>query len=105
MIKNQKKTIIISICVIVLSVAAYFILKATVLKSETPTGSDIGPHGETVINNRPLIVDKVEKADIKEIKVHNESGGFTLYRNETDGDLYIEGAEDLYYNNDLISGL
>lgn len=134
MIKKQKKIIIISLIAIVVLALTYVVLKATVLwglaaKSDKKLAviSDMsffervgevlkggdgtmdadelrGNHGEKIINDRPLIFDQVERANIQELVVHNEFGGFRLYRG-SDGELYFEGAEALYYDSQKLAQL
>ncbi|MBP5288953.1 MAG: DUF4340 domain-containing protein [Clostridia bacterium] len=97
---NNKRTrsIVIALGVAILAGIAYLVLSLTVLKPdaevEQPT---VGPHGESMVNGKPFVVEPIESASITGIRVDNAFGGFYYYKGEDD-QFYFEGAEKMLYD-------
>ena len=92
------RAIIIALAVVILAGVVYLVLSLTVLKPEAeeelPT---IGPHGETMHNGRPFVMEPLESKQITGIRVENDFGGFNYYKG-VDGNFYFEGAEAMLYD-------
>ena len=54
--------------------------------------------------NRILMFNHTEKADIQSVEVHNEYGTYTFYRDSSDN-FVIEGAETASYDKEMLSSL
>ena len=85
--KQQKKIIIFAVAALVLILAYFLIISPMIQKALTPAEAVI-PNlldGEVLgSQNRILLMEHVEKADIQEIEVHNDHGVYTLYKDATD---------------------
>ncbi len=106
MIKKQSRTLIICGILFVVLLAVYLIFIRPLL-AETTT-EEPPPElleGEILgVNNRILMFEHVEKADILSIEVHNEHGTYTFYRGDDDA-FYIKGMEGAPYSLELLSSL
>jgi len=106
MIKRQIRTIIIFAVVFVVGVVTYFsvvkpLIASLVTDEEVPELLE----GEVLgINNRILIMEHLEKADMQSIEIHNSHGTYTMYRGEDD-EFYIKGYEGAPYSLEALSSL
>ncbi len=107
MIKRQKKWILIlGISVLVLGIA-YFAVLLPILKKMN--ADDTTPvellDGEVLgSNNRILLFERVEKAYIQSIEVHNQKGSWKLYRGAND-EFCLEEYEKATISLDALSSL
>lgn len=106
MIKRQLRTIIICTVVFVVGVIAYFavvkpLIASLIKDDEVPELLD----GEVLgTNNRILMMEHLEKADMQSIEVHNSFGTYTMYRGD-DEEFYIKGHEGAPYSLEALSSL
>ena len=106
MIGKQKKTIIIGAIVFVVLILSYFFIVRPLLVEEEPE-EEIPEllEGERLgTNNRILMFEHCEKADIKSIQVHNKKGEYTFIR-ALDDNFYIKGKEAAPYSKEALSYL
>lgn len=104
--KKQLTTLIVCAVLFAILLPVYFIfvqpLLDEVLSEKEPPelmeGEILGA------NNRILMFEHVEKADILSIEVHNEHGSYTFYRSDDDT-FYIKGMEGAPYSLELLSSL
>lgn len=89
----------------------YYVTEAGTLVSVDPNGKTSvyavvdTDDGEAVsVYNRLMMFPKIESSDIKSIKVDNQYGGFTFYRDESNA-LQIKGYEGTAYDKDLAATL
>jgi hypothetical protein len=88
MIKKQQKKIMIFAIAAVALILAYFLIispiiqkAAAVAEAEIPNLLD----GEVLgSQNRILMMEHVEKADIQQIEIHNNKGTYTIFKDKTD---------------------
>lgn len=103
MIKKQQKLIIVIAAVVIVFAVLYGVLGSILAPDETDTPpATVGNHGETMLNGRPYIYDKIDKTNVKSITVENEKGGYTIYRG-VDDDFYFKGLEHVYYDEYMLS--
>lgn len=106
MIKRQLRTIIICAVAFVVCVVAYFtvvgpLIASLVTADEVPELLD----GEVLgTNNRILMMEHVEKADMESIEIHNAYGTYTMYRGD-DEEFYIKGHEGAPYSLEALSSM
>ncbi|MBE6637210.1 MAG: DUF4340 domain-containing protein [Ruminococcaceae bacterium] len=105
MIKKQTLTIIICTVLVAILIPVYFLFVAPLLKTETVEDEPpILLPGEVLgANNRILMFEHVQKADIDKIEVHNEHGSYTFKREKDN--FYVDGMEAAPYNLELFSSL
>ncbi len=100
---KRLRAITLSLAVVILAGITYLVLALTVLKpasqEELPT---VGPHGETMVNGKPFVVEPITSSQITSIRVDNAFGGFYYYRVQGDDPddvaFYFEGAENMLYD-------
>lgn len=97
LLKKRIRLIVIAAVLIAVGLAAYAVLRLTVLK-DAPTQEQpaIGSDGETMQSGRPFVIEPLTLEQIQTIRVDNDYGGFCYYRGEDD-QFYFEGAESLLY--------
>lgn len=105
MINKQKKIIlIVSIIALVLTIAYFAVilpLVSAVTEEEPPEllpGEILGP------NNRILMMEHIENADLARLEVHNENGGYTFYRYDKEN-IYLEDMEGTPYDLSALSSI
>ncbi|NLB16815.1 MAG: DUF4340 domain-containing protein [Clostridiales bacterium] len=107
MIKKRQKLIIIIAAAAAVLLVLYFAVLAPMLKVDDSKNEEI-PNllpGEVLgTNNRILLMEHIEKADIQSIEVHNEHGSYTMYRGDDD-QFYLEGNEGAPYSMTALSSL
>jgi hypothetical protein len=107
MIKRQLRTIIICAVAFVVCVVAYFVVVKPLIASIS-TETDEVPElldGEVLgTNNRILMMEHLEKADMQSIEIHNSHGSYTMYRG-SDEEFYIKGHEGAPYSLEALSSL
>ena len=85
--KQQKKIIIFAVAAVVLILAYFLIISPMIQKALTPAEAEI-PNlldGEVLgSQNRILMMEHVEKADIQEIEIHNDKGTYAVFKDNTD---------------------
>ena len=100
MIKKRQKLIIIIAAAAAVLLVLYFAVLAPMLKVDDSKNKEI-PNllpGEVLgTNNRILLMEHIEKADIQSIEVHNDNGTYTMYRGDDD-QFYLEGNEGAPYS-------
>ena len=106
MIKRQIKIIIICAIAFAVLVAGYFVVvKPLIASAEEEDAIPELVDGEVLgTNNRILIMEHVEKADMQSIEVHNSFGTYTMYRG-SDEEFYIKGHEGAPYSLEMLSSL
>lgn len=109
MFKKQKILIIVLTVVFALLVASYFVIVKPIVDRVEPEEStepvETDAPGEVVgFNDRILIFEHTEKANIRSIEVHNSYGTYTFYRDEDDN-FQIKGFEGTVYDQELMSSL
>ncbi|MBO4413517.1 MAG: DUF4340 domain-containing protein [Clostridia bacterium] len=100
-------SLIVVASIVVLLIPTYFVVSK--LLAENPgTNSEPAPEllpGEVLgLNNRILLFEHVEKADMYTIEVHNPTGTYTFYRG-SDDNFYIRGMESVSYSLEALSSL
>ena len=105
--KNKKHLITLLVCVILFAILlpVYFLVIAPMLITETTEEPPpaLLPGEVLGSNNRILLFEHVQKADIDSIEVHNEHGSYTFKR---DGDNFmVVGMEGAPYSLELLSSL
>ena len=105
MINKQKKIIlIVSIIALVLTIVYFAVilpLVSAVTDEEPPEllpGEILGP------NNRILMMEHIENADLARLEVHNENGGYTFYRYDKEN-IYLEDMEGTPYDLSALSSI
>ncbi len=90
---------------VILTILYFAVIKPLLI---TPATEDPPPEllpGEVLgANNRILLFEQVERADVLRLEVHNQNGSYTFYRGK-DNEFYIEGMEGAPYNLELFSSL
>ena len=106
MIKRQIRTIIICAVAFVACVVAYFaVVKPLIASLVTDDEVPVLLEGEVLgTNNRILMMEHLEKADMQSIEVHNSHGSYTMYRGD-DEEFYIKGYEGAPYSLEALSSL
>ncbi len=106
MIKRQLRTIIIFAAVFVLCVVAYFaVVKPLIASLAKPDNVPELLEGEVLgTNNRILMMEHIEKADIQSIEIHNEFGTYTMFRGG-DEEFHIKDHEDAPYSLEALSSM
>ncbi len=106
-----KKTIALIVILSVAFVAGilYFaFIKPILLADNSDPDDEPAPElleGEVLgINNRIMLFEHVEKADMYSIEVHNPTGTYTFYRGDDDN-FYIKGMETVTYSLEALSSL
>ena len=90
---------------LILTVLYFAVLKPLLITPATETDPPELLPGEVLgSNNRILLFEQVERADILRLEVHNEKGSYAFYRGK-DNEFYIEGMEGAPYNLELFSSL
>ena len=88
MIKKQQKKIIIFAVAFAILILAYFLIISPMIKRATAGVEAEIPNlldGEVLgSQNRILMMEHVEKADIQEIEIHNDNGTYTVFKDNTD---------------------
>lgn len=85
--KQQKKIIIFAVTALALILVYFLVVTPIIKKATTPPEAEIPNllEGEVLgSQNRILLMEHVEKADIQEIEVHNNTGVYALYKDATD---------------------
>ena len=105
---RKLRTIIILGALFVILAALYFAVIAPWYKAKTETPEEEPPEllpGEVLgTNNRILLFEHVEKADMLSIEVHNEFGTYTFYRG-SDDNFHIKDMESVSYSLEGLSNL
>ncbi len=106
MLKKQKLTIIISAILIVALAVVYFTVIAPMLRETEEEELPELIEGESYSDayNKIMIFPKIEQADIKEIKIHNEHGDYGFYQGNK-GEFYLTGYEGTTFGNDKFTSL
>ncbi|MDD6800870.1 MAG: DUF4340 domain-containing protein [Firmicutes bacterium] len=105
MIKRQKKLIIICASAFVLLTVLYFAVVKPIVSAIIEDAPPELLDGEVLgVNNRILMMEQIENADIERLEVHNKKGGYTFYRG-SDENLYIEGKEGTPYSLSALSSV
>ena len=106
MLKKQKLTIIISAILIVALAVVYFTVVAPMLKETEEEDIPALLEGEVYSEaySKIMIFPKIEQADIKEIKIHNEHGDYSFYQGNN-GDFYLTGYEGTTFGTDKFTSL
>ena len=103
--RKQKKLIVILAVVFCILLGAYFAVVMPILNREEPpeTTEPIETTDGEVIgaSDRILMFEKVERADIAKIEVHNTHGDYTFYRK--DNAFYIKDHEDVSIDPELLA--
>lgn len=101
-LKKQQRLILAAAAALAVLLPLYFFGIAPLLREDMPpdTKQEIGPHGETMKNGRPFIVDPVQTEDISEIILQNKFGRYRFYRENNR--LLIEGYENILYDEQKI---
>lgn len=105
--KRRAYLIIVLAVLFVALTVVYFVFVAPLLKADSDTVEKIPEllEGEVLgTNNRILLFEHVEKADMLSIEVHNEYGTYTFYRG-SDDNFYIKGMETVSYSLEGLSSL
>ena len=105
MIKKQTLTIIICTVLVAILVPVYFLVVAPLLVTE-PVEEEppVLLPGEVLgANNRILMFEHVQKADIDKIEVHNEHGNYTFKR--VKDSFVVDGMEAAPFNLEMFSSL
>ena len=100
-------SLIVVAAIVVLLIPTYFVVSK--LLADGPADDDTTPpellEGEVLgLNNRILLFEHVEKADMYSIEVHNPAGTYTFYRGDDDS-FYIKGMETVTYSLEALSSL
>ena len=97
-------TVIVAAVLVVILIPVYFLAIKPML--DEPAAEDEIPEllpGEVLgVNNRVMMFEQVERADIQRVEVHNDKGGFTFYRG-SDNNFYIEGMETAPFDAEKFS--
>ncbi|MCL2518332.1 MAG: DUF4340 domain-containing protein, partial [Oscillospiraceae bacterium] len=105
--KQQTKIMIFGAAAIVLIFVYFLIIAPMVERAIQPAEIEI-PNlldGEVLgIQNRILLMEHIEQADIQSIEVHNNKGSYAFDRNKTD-EFKIRDNEDAPYNKEAFSSL
>lgn len=106
MLKKQKLIIIISAVLIVALAVVYFTVIAPMLNEtevkETPELLEGEVYSEAY--SKIMVFPKIEQADIKEIKIHNEHGDYGFYQGNN-GEFYLAGYEGTTFGNEKFTSL
>ncbi len=96
--RRQKITVIVCAVIFLLLLVGYFFVINPYIAKNTPTEENEAPkleEGEALgALNRIFMFDSIAADKISKVTVENEYGGFVFVR-EADGDLVIEGYEEL----------
>jgi len=106
-IKKQRKLIIILAVSAAILIGLYFFVVMPLVEkwtAEEVVIPDLLPGEVLGTNNRILMFEHVEKANIQEIDVHNAYGQYTFYR-DVDDEFYIRGKEGAPYDLSMLSSL
>ena len=107
MIKSQRTKIIAVGVVALILIIAYFAVVQP-LVNQVVDDSEEPPtlvEGEVLgSNNRILLFEHTEKANIQSIEVHNDSGTWTMYRGD-DNEFYLKDHEGAPYSKALLASL
>ena len=102
--RKRTVTLIVIAALVVILIPVYFAVIKPMLNE--PATEEEPPEllpGEVLgLNNRILMFEQVERADIRRIEVHNAEGGFTFYR-ESGDTFYIEGMKTAPFSAELFS--
>ncbi|MBQ4602221.1 MAG: DUF4340 domain-containing protein [Clostridia bacterium] len=106
MLKKQKLTIIISAILIVALAVVYFTVVAPMLKETEEKDIPELLSGETYSEaySKIMVFPKLEQADIKEIKIHNEHGDYGFYQ-DNKGEFYLTDYEGTTFGKDKFTSL
>ncbi len=106
LLAKQRQWIFVCLVLCAVLFPALFIVNIIFEDSaQETTKPTVGPHGEMLsADGLPFIFNPVEKENIEEIIIDNQHGTTRIYRGD-DGDLYVDGAEDLYYNAEKMAQL
>ncbi|HAZ20713.1 MAG TPA: hypothetical protein DCY74_09400 [Clostridiales bacterium] len=106
LLAKQRQWIFVLILICAILFPSLFFLNMLFADPESDnTKPTVGRWGEKLSNDgHPFIFDPVEKEDIAEIILENKHGTTRIYR-AADKELYVEGAEDLFYNPDKMAKL
>ncbi|MBO4343408.1 MAG: DUF4340 domain-containing protein, partial [Clostridia bacterium] len=61
--------------------------------------------GEVEVTAKPFIFEEIARNDVSEIKVENQYGGFTVYRDEYTGNFFFKGNEYQLYDHESLGYL
>ena len=105
MINKQKKIIIIVSIIAAILAVAYFAIVLPIVNAVTEEeppellpGEILGP------NNRILLMEHIENADLARLEVHNANGGYTFYRYDIEN-IYLEGMEGTPFDMSALSSI
>lgn len=107
MIKSQRTKIIAFAIAAVVLIVAYFAIVLPLVNRMTDESEEPPTlvEGEVLgSNNRILLFEHTEKANIQSIEVHNDSGTWTMYRGD-DNEFYLKGYEGAPYSKTLLASL
>ena len=108
MIKKQQKKIVVFAFSAVILILAYFIVVAPLVKKAMEVEEVPPPElleGEVLgTQNRILMMEHIENADIKEIEIHNKTGTFAFSRGKDD-EFYVKGNEGAPFHKGVLSSL
>ena len=92
MIKKQRKLVIIIAALAAVLLVLYFTVLSPMLQvdAEEEEIPNLLPGEVLGTNNRILMMEHIEKADMQSIEVHNSHGTYTMYRGDDD-QFYLEG--------------
>ncbi len=107
MIKSQRTKIITVGIIALILIIAYFAVVQPLINQVTDNSAEPPTlvEGEVLgSNNRILLFEHTEKANIQSIEVHNDSGTWTMYRGD-DNEFYLKGYEGAPYSKALLASL
>ena len=106
MLKKQRKLIIIIAAAAVVLLVLYFAVLSPMLQVDAEEAEipNLLPGEVLGTNNRILMMEHIEKADMQSIEVHNEHGSYTMVRGDDD-QFYLEGNEGAPYSLTALSSL
>ncbi|MCR5353060.1 MAG: DUF4340 domain-containing protein [Clostridiales bacterium] len=79
----------------------FYAKKGQFTKTEKDDGSIvIETDGEVEVTTKPFIFEEIARNDVAEIKVENQYGGFTVYRDEYTGNFFFKGNEYQLYDHE-----
>lgn len=108
MIKKQQKKIIVFAVAVLILILTYFLVITPIINKAMQAAEEEIPNlleGEVLgSQNRILLMEHIEKADMQEIEVHNDSGTFIFYR-EADDNFYVKDNIGTPYSPYALSSL